>query len=237
MWRFGEQAWPHGHTAEGSWLCANHTWRGLLHDGWYHKHWWELLKLWSILCRYPQNLSQSLTPISSRSTFSQPFKDKCMWGSERIGSIIILHLSKRWKTKFFILCDAILLSMLQEKFEIDHSWEWKVWCAALIHLFVCQWVFHLFYSMWKWSLWSASWFLEFQFMIPLLFVLVCRCQFWWLWPKQWKPWLQICQMVNQGEGTMYMYVYCSRRESYCIRLSLCLLTNYTLLYTFGSISQ
>ena len=39
--------------------------------------------------------------------------------------IIIFHLSKLWKAKFLILCDVILLVRLQEKFEIDHSWEWK----------------------------------------------------------------------------------------------------------------
>ena len=30
-----------------------------------------------------------------------------------------------WKATFFLLCDAIFLVRLQEKFEIDHSWEWK----------------------------------------------------------------------------------------------------------------
>ena len=46
----------------------------------------------------------------------------------RIGSIIIFHLSKLWKAKFFILCDVIFLVRLQGKFENDHSWEWK--CKA-----------------------------------------------------------------------------------------------------------
>ena len=36
----------------------------------------------------------------------------------RIGSMIIFHLSKLWKGKFFILCDVIFLVRLQEKFEI-----------------------------------------------------------------------------------------------------------------------
>ena len=31
-----------------------------------------------------------------------------------------------WKAKFVILHDVIFLVMLQEKFEIYHSWEWKV---------------------------------------------------------------------------------------------------------------
>ena len=57
-------------------------------------------------------------PISN-STFSQPFKQK-MYLSEvvRIGSIIIFHLSKRWKAKFSILCDVIFLVRLEGKFEI-----------------------------------------------------------------------------------------------------------------------
>ena len=38
---------------------------------------------------------------------------------------IVFHLSKLWKAKFFILCDIILLVRLQEKFELEHSWEWK----------------------------------------------------------------------------------------------------------------
>ena len=36
------------------------------------------------------------------------------------------HLSKLWKAKFFIPCDVIFLVRLQEKFESDHCWEWKV---------------------------------------------------------------------------------------------------------------
>ena len=43
----------------------------------------------------------------------------------RIGRKTICHLSKLWEAKFFILCDVIFLVRLQEKFEIDHSWEWK----------------------------------------------------------------------------------------------------------------
>ena len=39
--------------------------------------------------------------------------------------MIIFHLSKLWRAKFFILCDVILLVGLQGKFETDHSWERK----------------------------------------------------------------------------------------------------------------
>ena len=49
----------------------------------------------------------------------------------RIGSAIIFHLSKVWKAKFFILGDVTLLVRLQEKFDIDHSWEWgEIWTTA-----------------------------------------------------------------------------------------------------------
>ena len=36
----------------------------------------------------------------------------------RIGSIIISHLSKQGKARFFILCDVIFLVGLQENFEV-----------------------------------------------------------------------------------------------------------------------
>ena len=58
---------------------------------------------------------------SSKSTSSQPFKEKCISVVARIVSLIIFHLSMLWKAKFFILCDEIFVLRLQEKFEIDHS--------------------------------------------------------------------------------------------------------------------
>ena len=64
----------------------------------------------------------TLSPPSSKRTFSQPFlKEKCISGVGRISGIIIFHLSALWKAKFSILCDVIFLVRLQEKFEIDHS--------------------------------------------------------------------------------------------------------------------
>ena len=60
---------------------------------------------------------------SSKSAFSQPFKDKFISEVVRIASIIIFHLSKLWRARFSILCDGILLVRLQEKFEFDHSWD------------------------------------------------------------------------------------------------------------------
>ena len=37
--------------------------------------------------------------------------------------MIISYLSKLCKAKFFTLCAVIFLVRLQEKFEINHSWE------------------------------------------------------------------------------------------------------------------
>ena len=64
----------------------------------------------------------TLSLLSSKSTFSEPFKEK-MYISEvlRIGSAIIFHLSELWKAKFSILCDVLLLVRLQEKVDIDYT--------------------------------------------------------------------------------------------------------------------
>ena len=35
------------------------------------------------------------------------------------------RLMKLQKAKLFMLCDVILLVRLQDKFELDHSWEWE----------------------------------------------------------------------------------------------------------------
>ena len=59
----------------------------------------------------------TLSLPSSKSTFSQPFKEKFISKIVRIGSMIIFHLSKQWKATFFILCDVIFLVKLQGKFE------------------------------------------------------------------------------------------------------------------------
>ena len=53
----------------------------------------------------------------------------------RIGRKIICQLSNLWKPKFFILCGAIFLVRLQEKFDIDHSWE----CKGYIHCLSDSW--------------------------------------------------------------------------------------------------
>ena len=103
------------------------------------------------------------------SSFTPKFKEYILPVYKvRIGSIIIFHLRKLWKAKFFILCDVIFLVRLQEKFEIDHSLgvrptikptQWSSWAICLLiqqtqtsveqvrdaspqELFVCN---HLFY--------------------------------------------------------------------------------------------
>ena len=66
----------------------------------------------------------TLSLPSLQSRFPQPLKEKWISEAVRIGTIIItFNLSKLWKAKFFILCGVILLVRLQEKFELDHSWQ------------------------------------------------------------------------------------------------------------------
>ena len=66
----------------------------------------------------------TLSLSSSNSTFSQTFEEKCISEVVRIGSIIISHLSKLLKAKFFILLyGAIFLVRPQGKIGIDHSLE------------------------------------------------------------------------------------------------------------------
>ena len=58
-------------------------------------------------------------------------KTECMSDAVRIGSIIIFHVSKLRKAKFFILCGVMFSAVIvsgEEKenlksIEIDHSWE------------------------------------------------------------------------------------------------------------------
>ena len=63
----------------------------------------------------------TLSLPSSKGAVPNLPKEKGMSEVVRIGSIIISHLSKRWKAKFFTLCDVISLVKLQGKFEVDHS--------------------------------------------------------------------------------------------------------------------
>ena len=71
---------------------------------------------------YPQACDGAFNPFIPK---IKPFKEKYISEVVRIGSIIIFHLSELWKAKFFLLCGVIFLVRLQEKFEIDHSWELK----------------------------------------------------------------------------------------------------------------
>ena len=65
----------------------------------------------------------TLSPQIQRRHSSNLPEEKCIGEVVRISSIIIFHLSKLWKARFFILCDVIFLVRLQGKFEIDNSWE------------------------------------------------------------------------------------------------------------------
>ena len=71
------------------------------------------------------HISSTISLPSLKSTFSQPFKEKCKSEVVRIGSIIKFRMSKLREAKFFTLCDAIFLVRLQGKFGVDHTWEWK----------------------------------------------------------------------------------------------------------------
>ena len=77
--------------------------------------------LFRCTCRRPNTIQRTETSPFSR--FSQPFKEKYMSELVRIGGIIIFHLSKLRKAKFFVLRDVLFLVRLQGEFEIDHSCE------------------------------------------------------------------------------------------------------------------
>ena len=94
--------------------------------------WREKLLLWMAMTMIPiysivfvvANVMLLLLHISLQKfkTYILPiFKEKMYkWGSG-VGSMIIFHLSKLWKAKFFILCDVIFLLRLQGK--IIYSWS------------------------------------------------------------------------------------------------------------------
>ena len=56
----------------------------------------------------------------------------------RIAIIIIFHLGKLWKAKFFILCDIIFPVRLQGKFEIDHGFVMSPQLISLRRFFRLQ---------------------------------------------------------------------------------------------------
>ena len=60
-------------------------------------------------------------PEISKRTFSSPSSKSAFSQREvvRIYRVIICHLTKLWKAKFFILCDVIFLARLQDKSKID----------------------------------------------------------------------------------------------------------------------
>ena len=85
-------------------------------------------------------------------------KRKCISEVLRIDSIIIFHLSKLWKVKFFptVWCNIFWWGC-RRKFDIDHSWEWAmkgqvlhtVWCN--IFWWGCRRKFDIDHS-WEWAM-------------------------------------------------------------------------------------
>ena len=69
---------------------------------------WAIRKNWSC----PEILDGNRKSLSKR---------KCMSEVAGICRIIVFHLSKLWKAKFFILCDVMFLVRLRGKFDNDHS--------------------------------------------------------------------------------------------------------------------
>ena len=61
-------------------------------------------------------MGRTTSSISFQENYPNILQRKCISEVARIGSIIIFHLRKQWKAKFFILCDVIFLLMLQGKF-------------------------------------------------------------------------------------------------------------------------
>ena len=75
------------------------------------------------LANHPEG-SKLLASVLKSSAGSKVHLSKfCVGEVVRIRSIIICHLSKLWKDKFFILYGVIFLERLEGKFEIDRSWE------------------------------------------------------------------------------------------------------------------
>ena len=78
--------------------------------------WWRSLECWinygftSLIRRMITIFTRlTLSLPSSQSTFSQLLKRKCISEVVRIDSVIIFHLCKRWKAKFFILCGVTFM--------------------------------------------------------------------------------------------------------------------------------
>ena len=109
--------------------------------------WEKIVRCWIVICiRYANSTCRTAGDSSRRQGISEHselsmfgsmltrvqkvrspnlFKEKYISDVVRIDSIIIYHLSKLWNAKFSIMCGVIVLVRVQEKFEVDHSWEWK----------------------------------------------------------------------------------------------------------------
>ena len=153
----GRDAWPPGHTSTCSDIRRppdKHSPRSFLWLGWLRGR----TKLrpqcntcltekgrqyknnghWISFCWF-FNLS---LPTSKVHSPNLP-EEKCMSEVVRIGSIIIFHLRKPWKDKFFIMCDVILILVIvinpftpkSDQFQISpaaspdisHHTVWRTW--------------------------------------------------------------------------------------------------------------
>ena len=93
--------------------------------------------------------SHQLNPlrVSSKSRFSQPFKETCMSEVVRIESIIIFHLSKLWRAKFFILC-GVIWSDVRRRWNRTTSTDLKLFLPLLFSLLLHEsFVFHPLFSL------------------------------------------------------------------------------------------
>ena len=73
--------------------------------------------------------------------------NKCISEVVRIGNIIIFHLSKLWKAKFFILCDVVVfLVRMQEKF-----WSWPLFGVKGLNVYTCPLIREIRGSLWLFS--------------------------------------------------------------------------------------
>ena len=76
----------------------------------------------SVFAKIYIHIMSTLPLSSSKSTFSQPFEEKCISEVVRIDSIIIFHLSKLWKARFFILCGCYISGELAA----EEIWYWPL---------------------------------------------------------------------------------------------------------------
>ena len=83
----------------------------------------SVMTMGSTSCKPPQDVLTLILPNSKKYILPTFLKEKCVSEAVRIGRIIIFHLSKLRKAKFFIMCGVIFQVRMKGEFEIDHSWD------------------------------------------------------------------------------------------------------------------